>query len=151
MRYSTLNIWHKSPRQSSILLTVLAIATQHFPKVIAEKESRLFFSICRWGTFHINGHISAFVGSGEAMIPFLPFDCIRTYHSTELLASLLYIIDPCLITQLEIATFSLCDSCVLNLVIEHGCVPRESCLGEDGGTIHLDCISLPEFPLRSPS
>lgn len=42
-----------------------------------------------------------------------------------------YIMDPYLNTQLEIATFSLCDSCALNLVIENGCMPRESSLGED--------------------
>lgn len=75
----------------------------------------------------------------------------NTKHNTKLLASLSYIMDPCLITQLEIATFSLCDSCVLNLVIENGCMPRESCLGEDWKNNSLGLHKPPRIPLTKPS
>lgn len=76
MRYTHSTYGTKAQGNHPSLLTVLATATCHFPKVIAEKQSRLLFSICRWRTFHINGHTAAFVGSGEAVIVFLPCDCI---------------------------------------------------------------------------
>lgn len=59
-----------------------------------------------------------FIGSEETLFLSCHTTAWEPTRVQNWVASLLYVMDPYVTTQLEIAIFSLCDNCVLNLVIE---------------------------------
>lgn len=127
------------------LLTVLAISTYPFPKVLTENQSRLLFSICRWWTFHINCYTAVLWALKR--LYFFP-------------ASQLYANLPqygtggiTIVYNGPVSNHTIGNSYIFTvwqLHTQSGDWKMDSCLGKavwerTGRTIHLDCISLSEL------